>query len=167
MAIILLFLACKGSGLDSATASADSDEPGCPGSISTDTSAAGGVVMSAGGEVVATFNGGTAGYSSILSLSSPGRVSIGTLHTTNSGSEVPLGIFDAGVELVFELAVPDGSVWTSGPGGRNADGLAHARIVEAGEGLWYGGFEDLANAGDSDFNDVCFILAGDVRLEPE
>lgn len=170
--MFLLFLACKDAVPDTAGyADVDtvenSDEPDCPGSVSTDASAAGERVVSAGGSVTARFNGGAADYSSVLALSAPSRVSIGTLHTTRPGTEVSLGEFDADVELVFELAVPDGAVWWSGPGERNADGLAHARIVEASEGVWYGGFEDLANTGDSDFNDVCFTIIGDVRVLPQ
>mgnify|MGYP006928172477 CR=1 FL=1 len=139
---------------------------GCPGDVSDDTSAAGGQVYALEGEsVTATFNGGSASYTSRLSLMSPSSVAIGTLGQTAVGSSVELGTFAEGEELVFLLEVLDtGDSWQSGPASRNSDGFIHARVVQAADGLWYGGFEDLPNVGDSDYNDVCFQLEGDIDL---
>lgn len=148
-------------------------EEGCPGSVSDDESAAGGQLFVGADanlvgpvEVRAIFNGGTAYYSNVLRLSAPDTVEIGQLHATAPGTEVLLGSFDPGEELVLTLRVPEtGDTWTSGPAERNPDGLAHARIVQAGDGTWYGGFEDLYGVGDSDYNDTCFSLLGDLRIE--
>lgn len=145
------------------------DEVGCPGSVSGDTTAAGGQVFVEGAgevEVSAVFNGGHADLSSALSLSAPRVVPIGTLHVTAEGTEVALGAFAPGEELWFTIVTPSGDTWSSGPASRNSDGRIHARVVQAADGVWYGGFEDLPNTGDSDYNDVCFSILGALRLQP-
>jgi hypothetical protein len=142
----------------------------CPGDVNDDASANGGEVFVASPmEITATFMGGNAGYSGELFLHSPGEVFIGQNHVTPSGTSVVLGSFGKGQMLVFRLYIPDtGDTWYSGPATDNSDGEFHARIVQANSGLWYGGFEDMANIGDSDFEDVCFTISGDLSLdEPE
>ena len=51
-------------------------------------------------------------------------------------------------------------VYKIGPGDRNPDGLAHARVVKTGERQFDVGFEDLLNGGDRDYDDNVFRFAG-------
>jgi hypothetical protein len=51
-----------------------------------------------------------------------------------------------------------GHVFYSGPGGRNADGLAHA-LVDHGPDQVRVGFEDLFAGGDLDYDDLVFAFS--------
>ncbi len=141
----------------------------CPGDVSDNLTAAGKEIYVAGEtEIIATFSGGDAHYSSILSLFDPADVEIGQVNVTPSGETVSLGTFNKGAKLIFSLDVPETEeVWYSGPAEENEDNEIHARIVQAESGLWYGGFEDQAFTGDSDFNDVCFTISGDFTFDAE
>jgi hypothetical protein len=139
----------------------------CPGDVSSNSTAAGGEVFVLGEmEISATFYGGSANYVSDLSLYSPTSVPIGTTGVTPYGHSVVLGTFTKGEKLVFKLYVHEtADTWYSGSDIENSDGHIHARILQAEPGLWYGGFEDLTNIGDSDFNDICFSISGELSLE--
>ena len=111
------------------------------------------------GEVVARFEGHTAGYSSALFLDQALIGPIFPNQTTPVGTTFSLGTFAAGTELIFRLHVYNtGDNWYTGPAGRNADGFAHANVVYNwnGTGRTFVGFEDLFNLGDRDYDDHMF-----------
>ena len=74
------------------------------------------------------------------------------------GYTVSAGSYTGPVELEFYLKTPDGYTWYSGPGSRNSDGVAHARITPIAGGVRIA-WEDLpAWNSDFDYND-CVIDA--------
>jgi hypothetical protein len=141
---------------------------GCPGDVHSNTTAAGGEVFVTGGqsEIIATFFNGSAGYNSSLYLHQPSEIFLGQQNHTLDGTQTSLGSFPKGQKLVFSLYVPEiDRTWFSGPEENNSDGIIHARIIQADTNLWYGGFEDLELGGDSDFDDVCFSIQGEISTE--
>ena len=104
----------------------------CPEDVPHNIAAGGAVYVADTIELTATFHGGNAAHSSILSMSHPDEIHIGQLHTTAEGESVSLGTFGKGQELIFSLEVPQADkLWYSGDPARNSDGLGHARIVQA------------------------------------
>lgn len=101
----------------------------------------------------------TAGPLLIANSSEVGRVvdlgNLATLYNLQPGDELIFGIF----------VLNTGNTFLIGPGGRNADGLAHV-AVDYAEGsnsdLATLGFEDLLGGGDLDFNDASFQLEGGI-----
>jgi len=118
------------------------------------------VIVASDGEVVAKFLGHTAGYSNDLYLDSPanGLGIIFNNHSTPVGTEVSLGMFTAGTELIFRIYVIDtGDSFFTGPGVRNPDGLVHSVVDDAYSPTeTYVGFEDLYGGGDLDYDDLNF-----------
>jgi len=124
-----------------------------------------------GGNVTVTVLPYNAAYTSNLYLFSAG----GPIFIANSsdvGNVVALGNLATlygirpGDELIFGILVLNtGNTFLMGPGGRNADGLAHASVDYA-EGSTSDfatlGFEDLFGGGDLDFNDAFFQLEGGI-----
>lgn len=107
----------------------------------------------------ATFCDGSAGYTSDVYLSEPSLQYIATGHVTPSGTEVDLGFFVEGQELVFAIYVHDTGLWFySGPGDRNPDGAVHAAVTDLGGGAFHIGFEDLYGGGDLDYNDINLVV---------
>jgi hypothetical protein len=142
-------------------------------SIGTSTSSAallhgGSVIVETDGEVVATFQGHSAGFTNQLFLDSPANA-LGILftnQTTAVGTQVNLGSFTAGTELVFRMNVTDdGNNFFSGPASRNPDNITHAFVDD---GLipdeTYVAFEDILGGGDLNFNDLTFSLTN-TRIE--
>lgn len=123
----------------------------------------GGSIFATGGNVVATYLGSSAGYTSSLALVLPHTTSpfffnkaIGGNAATPYGKRFNLGYFPRGTELVFQLHVYNtNNNYFTGPGYRNPDGIAHA-VVDAGRNRTRIGFEDLWGGGDRDFNDLMF-----------
>ncbi len=110
------------------------------------------------GEVMATFVGSDAAYTSELFLESPGNapVAIFNNHSSLPGSSQSLGVFAAGTELIFRIHVLDtNTTYFNGPSFRNSDNSAHA-IVDASfaPNQTLVGFEDLGGGGDRDYNDL-------------
>jgi hypothetical protein len=72
----------------------------------------------------------------------------------------------AGGELVFGIFVPPhrshpaGMTFKMGPGDRNPDRLAHAKVTKIAEGRFEVGFEDTFDGGDRDYNDSVFRFTG-------
>jgi len=117
------------------------------------------VVIDEDATATATFCDGSAGYTSDVYLGDPSTVYIGTGHVTPSGTEVDLGAFTAGDELIFFIYVHDtGYTYYTGPGSRNPDGVVHAAVTELGEGLYHVGFEDLWGGGDADYDDINIVV---------
>jgi len=124
-----------------------------------------------GGNVTVTVLPYSAAYTSNLYLfSAPSPVFIA--NSSNVGHVVALGNLETlygirpGDELIFGIRVLNtGNTFLMGPGGRNADGLAHASVDYA-EGTTSDfatlGFEDLLGGGDLDFNDAFFQLEGGI-----
>jgi hypothetical protein len=73
-----------------------------------------------------------------------------TLPARPAGQELVFGIFVQGPNTTFKM----------GPGDRNPDGLAHARVTKTGERQFDVGFEDLLNGGDRDYDDNVFRFTG-------
>lgn len=114
-------------------------------------------VIASGGEVIAKYEGNSAGYSNDLYL---GLDFIFNNHITPVGTTASLGSFAAGTELIFRLHVNNtGDDWYTGPASRNDDGLFHARVQQN----WLPNttlvsFEDLRGdpEGVNGFNDLSF-----------
>jgi len=122
------------------------------------------------GEVIATFLGYSADYTSDLYLdSSPNAPGIiFTNKTTLPGTMVNLGSFSGGTELVFRLSVRDtGFPFFTGPGVGNPDGEPHV-LVDSQFALstTYVGFEDLWGGGDRDYDDFIFSLTNATTMPP-
>ncbi len=133
------------------------------------------VIVSGTDPIVAKYEGNSAGYSNDLYLELDGGGNPGmdgntsndlfifNNHASPVGSTVDLGSFLVGSELVFRLYVNNtGDDFFSGPGSRNPDGLAHARV----QGNWQPdttlvSFEDLLNTpeGVNGYNDLSFSFS--------
>jgi hypothetical protein len=139
------------------------------------------VVVSNTTDVVATYQGNTAGYSNDLYLEltalGPGLDGDPTNdqflfnnHASPVGSMVNLGSFAIGTELVFRLFVNNtGENFYTGDPSRNPDGLAHARVQanwQPNETLV--SFEDLLGLpeGVNGYNDLSFSFTS-TRSAPE
>lgn len=118
----------------------------------------GGRIFSNGGALEVEILPSMAGFTSELSLVSPGpaRV-IGTNRDT--GTIVRLGTFPAGVELIFSIFVRETQrSFVTGPGSGNPDGLVHADVTCFGNGRANIGFEDQMGGGDRNFVDlICAV----------
>ena len=113
-------------------------------------------VIAAGGDVLATYQGNSASYSNDLYLANTNTF-IFNNQANHPGDTFDLGSFAAGTELLFNLHVnnTDDDFYT-GPGSRNGDGHAHARVQnnwQVGETLV--SFEDLFG-GPFEYNDLSF-----------
>lgn len=71
----------------------------------------------------------------------------------------------AGAELIFGIRVvsDNNREYFTGPGSRNPDGIAHAKVNALGGGIFDVGFEDLFGGGDLDFDDNVFRFTGGVQ----
>ncbi|MGB5466862.1 MAG: DUF4114 domain-containing protein [Sedimenticolaceae bacterium] len=114
------------------------------------------------GDVWAKFLGSDAGFFNTLYLDGYDDVLFDK--SSPLDSEILLGSFSAGTELVFRIDVTDSSQsFFSGDASRNPDGLAHALAIttfdaSADTYVTTVGFEDLLGGGDLDFNDFMFQL---------
>jgi hypothetical protein len=125
------------------------------------------VIVPQSGNVITTYLGNSALFSNDLYLQSPtGAYStlIYNNHLSPPGTEVNLGFFAAGTELVFRLHVADilrgqDFDYYSGPGASNVDGLGHARVdPQYSFNQTLVEFEDLYGTpeGSNGFNDLVF-----------
>jgi hypothetical protein len=130
-------------------------------------------VIATGGEVFATYLGSTASYTDLLYLNGGSTEIFRTVtNPTSVGTQVSLGSFSAGTELVFHINVTNqNQTFFSGPKSRNADDEEHARV----QANWQANttlvsFEDgwKVNEGAGGFNDMSFSLTGvSVSAVPE
>lgn len=164
---LALFSCTPSSKFDTSNTELSYQNLGCPNDVHNNLQTAGGEVFVTGGqEIVATFFNGSAAYNSELFLHQPIEIFIGQQNHTLDGTQTSLGFFPKWQKLVFALYVPETEhTFYSGPATDNPDGIVHARIVKADTNLWYGGFEDLEYGGDSDFDDVCFVIEGEISTE--
>lgn len=119
----------------------------------------GGLLYSTGAPVTVEVMPASAGLTSTLHLYDPEVVRIAT--NRDVGTKVTIGPYQAGAELVFGIDVA-GSQFRTGPGTRNADGLAHARVDFDAAGCAVVGFEDLFGGGDRDYDDNIFTFCGGI-----
>lgn len=141
------------------------------------------VIVSGLDPVIATYQGNSATYSNDLYLALDGLGNPGddgdlsndlfifNNHGSAVGSHVTLGSFAPGTELIFRLFVHNtGYNYFTGPGTRNPDGKAHAR-VQAGwspnESLV--SFEDLFGTPEypGGFNDLSFSFTNTTTVVDE
>ena len=120
----------------------------------------GSTFVSVTGDVIASFVGSDAGYTSELILDTPGN-SLGVIftnHSTPPGTTQNLGTFTAGTELIFRIHVLNtGNDFFTGPASRNPDNVPHALVDSAyGPNQTLVEFEDLFGGGDRDYNDLMF-----------
>jgi hypothetical protein len=131
-------------------------------------------LVATGGEVVAYFAGQTAGWDSVLYLTSPTVVGpFFQNHSTEPGEKLSLGNFAPGEVLHFRLDVSTGDSFHSGPASGNPDGVVHvARAawvpmdVMPVHGIVMG-FEDLTGGGDEDYDDNVIVLTGVAEVPPQ
>jgi hypothetical protein len=114
----------------------------------------GGRILSAGGDVVVEILPCVAGFTSELSLVSPGATRyIGTNRDT--GTIVTVGSFPAGVELVFSIYVRETQrTFYSGSASSNPDGVGHGEVTCLSKGKSRIGFEDQFGGGDRNYADL-------------
>ncbi|MDX2496116.1 MAG: DUF4114 domain-containing protein [Desulfuromusa sp.] len=122
----------------------------------------GGQLYSTGNDITVEILSGSAGYTSNLSLYSPGNVSIAS--NRDVGTIVNLGSYTLGMELIFSLFVTNtGDTFYTGLADRNPDNLAHVMVdFDIITGIAYVGFEDLYGGGDEDYNDCMFMFSGGI-----
>ncbi len=110
------------------------------------------------GEVIATFVGSSAAYTSELFLQTPGNTLavIFNNHASSPGTSISLGTFAAGTELILGIHVLyTADTFFNGAASRNLDNSAHATVDTAvGLNQSLVGFEDLFGGGDQDYNDL-------------
>lgn len=124
--------------------------PTCDGGI-------GGRIYSNGGEVQVEILECVAGFTSELSLVSPGPTHyIGT--NREPGKIVNVGSFPTGTELIFSIYVRETErTFYSGPGSSNQDGVGHGDVVCMSKRSRIG-FEDQYGGGDRNYSDlICEI----------
>jgi len=121
-------------------------------------------VIAPGGDLYLTYEGSGAGYTNQLFVNGLPNVLVSN-KTTESGTEILVGSFAEGTELVFQMHTidHDGNVFDyfTGAASRNADGLAHARVQTGWkDGATLVSFEDMTGLpeGDAGFNDLSFSL---------
>src|SRR5438105_14136119 len=94
----------------------------------------GSTFVSVTGDVIASFVGSDAGYTSELILDTPGN-SLGVIfinHSTLPGTTHNLGTFAAGTELIFRIHVLNtGNDFFTVPASRNPDTVPHAIVHSA------------------------------------
>ncbi len=124
------------------------------------------VIVNSTDEVIATYQGNSASYSNDLYLENTGLFLFNN-HSSPWGSQVNLGSFPVGTELIFRLHVNNtGYDYFTGPGTRNPDGHTHARVQanwQPSETLV--SFEDLYN-GPFVYNDLSFSFTNTVDGYP-
>jgi hypothetical protein len=81
-----------------------------------------------------------------------------TCYDVEPGFTTLVGAFKGQHEVVMTLTTPEGDVWTSGPGDRNTDDLAHARLSQIAPDTVLVEWEDLRGGGDRDYNDCVYKL---------
>jgi hypothetical protein len=137
------------------------------------------VFVSGNSPIIATYQGNSAAFSNDLylmldALGNPGDdgnlandLFIFNNHVSPVGSQVNLGTFAPGTELIFRLHVNNtGFDYVTGPGSRNPDGQPHARV----QGDWQPSetlvsFEDLFN-GPFVYNDLSFSFTNTTAEPP-
>ena len=136
--------------------------PAVAGAVLDEPILGGRMLVAEEGDVWARFLGSDAGYFNTLFLDGSDAVLFDKSSPVDS--EVLVGSFSAGTELVFRIDVTDSSQsFFTGDASRNPDGLAHALAITTFDAaadtyLTTVGFEDLLGGGDLDFNDFMFRL---------
>jgi hypothetical protein len=132
-------------------------------------------LVATGGEVRIYVAGSSAGFDSLLYLSSPGAPQgpFFPNHSTALGSMISLGTFAPGTVLTFRLDVlSTGDQFFTGPAGLNPDNQVHAGyalFVADGtipENGLFVGFEDIRGGGDRDYNDHLFVFTNVAPATP-
>jgi len=116
-------------------------------------------LYSTGGDITVEVRPATAGLVSELRLYNADGTFIRIASNRDVGARVALPARPVGEELLFGIFV-QGRTFMIGPGDRNPDGLAHAKVVNSGERQYDVGFEDLFNGGDRDYDDNVFRFSG-------
>jgi hypothetical protein len=118
-------------------------------------------LFSTGGDITIEVLKKTAGLRSELRLYNADSTFIPIASNTELGRVVVLPARPAGEELLFGIFVSGpNQTYQLGPGTRNPDGFAHAKVVKSGERQYDVGFEDLFNGGDRDYDDNVFRFSG-------
>ncbi len=122
----------------------------------------GGQLVSTGGQVTVEILFSSSGFTNEFRLFQPPPVQVIGLDS-ETGRVVMLTPVASGEELVFGIFVQDtGQTFLMGPGGRNPDGLAHARVQPVPGGFEIG-FEDQLGGGDMDYEDARIRVSGPVQ----
>ena len=111
-----------------------------------------------GQDVIVTCVGKGGGYTHELYLDNTNTF---ICDSADIGTQVNLGTFPAGTELVFRLDVLNsGYSYYTGAAERNPDSEIHVRIDSTESGAYRFGFEDLYGGGDRDYDDCVFEVSG-------
>lgn len=119
-------------------------------------------LFSTGGDITVEVRPATAGLVSKLRLYNADGSFEEIATNREVGKKVTLPARPVGEELLFGIEVQDAAkhVYQLGPGTRNPDNIAHARVQNTGERQFDVGFEDLFNGGDRDYDDNVFRFSG-------
>lgn len=118
-------------------------------------------IVATGGEVMVTFGGSDAGYTSTLYLGTTKIMS----SSSTTGTTFNLGNIDNGTYLDFRLEVHNtGNTFYMGTGSANIDGVTHAMVDDLGNSTQVG-WEDLLGGGDLDYNDLVFTFSNTMAGE--
>jgi hypothetical protein len=119
-------------------------------------------LFSTGGDITVEVRAATAGLLSKLRLYNADGSFVEIATNREVGKKVVLPARATGEELLFGIEVQDAAkhVYKLGPGNRNPDNVAHARVQNTGERQFDVGFEDLFNGGDRDYDDNVFRFSG-------
>jgi len=111
-----------------------------------------------GQDVIVTCVGKGGGYTHELYLDNTNTF---ICDSADIGTQVNLGTFPAGTELIFRLDVLNsGYSYYTGAAERNPDSEIHVRIDSTESGAYRFGFEDLYGGGDRDYDDCVFEVSG-------
>jgi hypothetical protein len=97
-----------------------------------------------------------AAYSNYFGLWSPFFQTLGQGHVTPTGTIFDLGNFSPGDNLIFFIKNDLSQTFLSE--GPSYDGVVHGQVSLIGDNLYRIGFEDLANGGDFDYNDIILTV---------
>ena len=108
--------------------------------------------------VVLTMVGSSAAWNNAMAWGGDAQGSF-LCHDVPPGFTTVVGRFRRPTDLLLTLTTPEGDVWTAGPGERNRDGAAHARLTATGPNTVRVEWEDQPGGGDSDYNDCVVDLS--------
>jgi hypothetical protein len=120
-------------------------------------------VIADGNEILLTYLGSGADYTNNLYLTNTGAWLFGN-RSSQLGSQINIGTFTVGTELVFRLNWSwkrNSGNWYSGDASRNEDSLPHARVqANWQDNVQLVSFEDLYGLpeGAAGFNDFSFSV---------
>jgi hypothetical protein len=124
---------------------------------STDTSNAKPAFVANGSEVTVKVKASESDYDNKIYWSTDNFKTKNYVAVDNNAATVNIGSFKAGTKIEFGIENGANQFYRTGDASQNSDGIAHAK-VSTSDGVTTVKFEDLANGGDSDFDDAVITV---------